>query len=293
MNVDSHSNLPRQAPPQPPFGAVLLPSALPDLLWIEYLRKASFTVIDDLASFSRKSYVHRGLVRTPRSTQWIYIPVHPDDRKSKVPMCAARIDPSADWRTDFWKSLEYNYRNSIWFDHYEFYLRRDIDVIAGMHLYTDAVRYLFDRVLGYLEIQDLIPEPYWLSQLVDGEGNVVKGIEKKATPMEKLRARLETDIDAGSFYANKCTEAAKLYPNILKSAASALGELHFGTAHAFGIVFEYDSLNFQIRGPLAPQETHQSISYPVYRQHFGGFEPGCCLLDLLFEEGPECWRMFC
>ncbi|MCH8558614.1 MAG: WbqC family protein [Balneolia bacterium] len=28
------------------------------------------------------------------------------------------------------------------------------------------------------------------------------------------------------------------------------------------------------------------FTLPEYRQHFDGFEPGCCLLDLLFQKGP-------
>lgn len=31
--------------------------------------------------------------------------------------------------------------------------------------------------------------------------------------------------------------------------------------------------------------------HPVYRQHFEGFEPGCCILDLLFQYGPESFRI--
>jgi hypothetical protein len=34
-----------------------------------------------------------------------------------------------------------------------------------------------------------------------------------------------------------------------------------------------------------------AIRHPEYRQHFEGFEPGCCLLDLLFQYGPESFRI--
>lgn len=33
------------------------------------------------------------------------------------------------------------------------------------------------------------------------------------------------------------------------------------------------------------------FEHPVYRQHFDGFEPYCCLLDLLFQYGPESFRI--
>jgi hypothetical protein len=33
------------------------------------------------------------------------------------------------------------------------------------------------------------------------------------------------------------------------------------------------------------------FQHPEYSQHFGGFIPGLCLLDLLFEVGPESWKV--
>lgn len=34
-----------------------------------------------------------------------------------------------------------------------------------------------------------------------------------------------------------------------------------------------------------------SFIHPQYRQHFDGFEPDCCLLDLLFQFGPESFKV--
>ncbi|TVQ04721.1 MAG: hypothetical protein EA359_05380, partial [Balneolaceae bacterium] len=34
-----------------------------------------------------------------------------------------------------------------------------------------------------------------------------------------------------------------------------------------------------------------SFTHPVYHQHFDGFEPDCCMLDLLFQYGPESFRV--
>jgi len=36
---------------------------------------------------------------------------------------------------------------------------------------------------------------------------------------------------------------------------------------------------------------HPDFSHPRYRQHFAGFEPYCCLLDLLFQFGPESFKI--
>jgi hypothetical protein len=51
---------------------------------------------------------------------------------------------------------------------------------------------------------------------------------------------------------------------------------------------ERDGRHYQRQGEMA---TPMPFRHPEYRQHFGGFEPGCCLYDLLFQEGPESWRV--
>jgi hypothetical protein len=51
---------------------------------------------------------------------------------------------------------------------------------------------------------------------------------------------------------------------------------------------EQDARHYQRQG-MNRQEF--SFRHPEYRQHFDGFEPGCCLLDLLFQYGPESFRV--
>ena len=47
---------------------------------------------------------------------------------------------------------------------------------------------------------------------------------------------------------------------------------------------EWGSRHYQRQG-LQKSELH--FDHPVYRQHYDGFEADCCLLDLLFQYGPE------
>lgn len=47
---------------------------------------------------------------------------------------------------------------------------------------------------------------------------------------------------------------------------------------------EHDSRHYQRQ---AEEVDHPEFDHPVYRQHFDGFEPWCCLYDLLFQYGPE------
>lgn len=51
---------------------------------------------------------------------------------------------------------------------------------------------------------------------------------------------------------------------------------------------EHDARHYQRQGK---NRNDLNFSHPEYRQHFEGFEPYCCLLDLLFQYGPESFRV--
>jgi len=51
---------------------------------------------------------------------------------------------------------------------------------------------------------------------------------------------------------------------------------------------EHDARHYQRQGDKRNQ---CPFNHPVYRQHFDGFEPNCCLLDLLFQYGPESFKI--
>ncbi|MDX1672599.1 MAG: WbqC family protein [Balneolaceae bacterium] len=51
---------------------------------------------------------------------------------------------------------------------------------------------------------------------------------------------------------------------------------------------EHDSRHYQRQ---AERRAEPDFEHPEYHQHFEGFEPGCCLLDLLFQKGPESFRI--
>lgn len=52
---------------------------------------------------------------------------------------------------------------------------------------------------------------------------------------------------------------------------------------------EHDSRHYQRQGE---QRTDPDFTHPRYRQHFGGFEPWCSLYDILFQFGPESFRIW-
>ena len=52
---------------------------------------------------------------------------------------------------------------------------------------------------------------------------------------------------------------------------------------------EHDARHYQRQGE---NRSKIDFTHPKYRQHFEGFEPYCCLYDLLFQYGPESFRIF-
>lgn len=51
---------------------------------------------------------------------------------------------------------------------------------------------------------------------------------------------------------------------------------------------EHDSRHYLRQ---AERRSEPRFTHPVYRQHFEGFEPWCSILDLLFQTGPESFRV--
>jgi len=54
------------------------------------------------------------------------------------------------------------------------------------------------------------------------------------------------------------------------------------------IMQEYGSRHYQRQ---ADQKKEVVIEHPTYHQHFDGFEPGCSILDVLFQFGPESFKI--
>ena len=55
------------------------------------------------------------------------------------------------------------------------------------------------------------------------------------------------------------------------------------------IFMEENGAQFQWQTGL---QTKSLETYPVYKQHFGGFYSPCSVLDVLFEVGPEWYRIY-
>lgn len=213
-----------------------LPTAFPDLDWLYRWMHSDVMVLHTGAVFNRKSSVHRGKIRQPIGTQWIYMPVHPEDRR--LPLHACRTDQTTDWVTPLLRSLEFNYRNSPYFDHYEPEIHDDFHQAAAMPSWLDAVNHLNNRLWQYLELPSLPP------------------------------IHTVQDNDISQFISGYHHSTIRIIP-------------------------EHNSKNYLDTCGLNIHISTVNISdFTRYDQHFGGFEAGCCLYDVLFQTGPDFWRIY-
>ena len=112
---------------------------------------ADHVILDDLHPFSRKSRVHRAKIRTPDGYHWLTIPVLTEDRRK--PINQVRIDHTRPWVKNHLRALEYNYRNSLYFDFYEPEIKDDFRTAAEYSYLTDVINHLFQRQCVYFEIE--------------------------------------------------------------------------------------------------------------------------------------------
>ena len=218
--------------------SIQLPSLFPDVSWIRNLLTSDFLVIQDHLPFSRKSRVHRGKIRTPDGTQWIHIPIHPEDRNESLYLC--RLDLQSDWLTPLWRSIEFNYRNSIYFDFYEDEILAVMQDVTKATTFAEAHRILFSTWISLLEID----EP----KFVYSSSKLNQVTSDKPDPLDFI-----SEIESAGL-----------------------------------IIRESQSKNYQ---PPIHRSVEIQKPLPSYHQHFDGFEPNCCVLDLLFQNGPESWRI--
>lgn len=245
--------------------ALLLPGYSPNLAWMARALNADRVILDDLHPFSRKSRVHRTKIRTPDGHQWLTIPFVGQDRRK--PINRVRIDDRRPWLRHHLQGLEYNYRNSPYFDFYEPEIRADLETAHGQVFLVDAVRHLMQRQWIYLELP-FIPE--WASELDSPESDPVYIYRPSR---RRNRTGPEHQEPGGHLPGNKDPEYRV---TVWQEPASR----HYQKPHP-------DAIQPDAGQPEARPVFH----IPQYRQHFPGFVSGCGILDLLFEYGPDAWQV--
>ncbi|MBN2730803.1 MAG: WbqC family protein [Balneolaceae bacterium] len=212
--------------------ALLLPQFAPNLHDLAVMLQADEIILQDVTQWSRKSRVHRAQIRTPEGTQWINIPILTEDRDK--PIKDVRIDHSTDWITPLLRTIEYNYRNSIYYDFYEPEIKADFKSAAEYKYLQPFILYIQKRLFRFMDIQINF--------------TLASRLENYTTDPDQLAQQWDADI----------------------------------------LFQEYDSRHYQRQ---AKMKSEPNFNHPTYHQHFDGFEPYCCILDVLFQFGPESFRI--
>lgn len=212
--------------------ALLLPQFAPNLYDVAAMLQADRIILQDVEQWSRKSRVHRAQIRTPEGTQWINIPIKTDDRKK--PINQVRIDHSEDWITPLLRTIEYNYRNSIYYDFYEPEIKADWQSATEFEYLQPFIMYIQKRLFQFMEF--------------------------------RVDYTLASELDVYDSNPDQLAE---------KMGADTLFQ-------------EHDSRHYQRQ---ALMQSDPDFVHPTYHQHFEGFEPWCSILDVLFQFGPESFRI--
>lgn len=208
--------------------SLLQPSVFPNLQHLAMLKHSERACWCVWERFSRKGMVHRGQIRTPQGTQWLTLPVHPEDKKK--PLNKVRLSKDTDWVPTFLTALHLSYRNSVYYDFYEAEIEADFNEASRSDFLLDAVLFLSNKLFLYTE---------W--------------------PIKPTLLTSEP-------------ETKKIIDQIKPDS----------------ILMEPGSRYYR---PDYPKREEADFRLPVYRQHFDGFEPNCCLLDVLFQYGPESYQV--
>ena len=212
--------------------ALLTPQFAPNLYDLAIMFQADCVILQDVERWSRKSRIHRAQIRIPEGTQWINIPIRTGDRKKATK--DVRIDHSEDWVTPLLRTLEYNYRNSIYYDFYEPEIKADFKSAYDYTYLMDFILYIQKRLFRFMDIH--------------------------------IDYKLASELS--EYNSN---------PNLL---AQKLG--------ADTLFQEHDSRHYLRQ---AEQKSEPDFEHPQYHQHFEEFQPWCSILDVLFQFGPESFRI--
>jgi hypothetical protein len=145
--------------------ALLLPGLVPDLRWFMAAATADVTVLNDLNPWTRKSRVHRYLIRTPQGTQWLNVPVRKMDPQ---PLNGAQLDKEVGWANDHLRTLQMNYRNSLFFDFLEAEVESVFCKAEDCPTLVDACMLTTDLWLKLIEIE---PQFKFASQLKEWDSD--------------------------------------------------------------------------------------------------------------------------
>jgi hypothetical protein len=153
-----------------------------------------------------------------------------------------------------------------------------------------------DRKKPISEVRlDLNADPLWLPKTLRTIAQAYRNsiyfdhYEPEFEELFRLCLEQEKLLDAINVMNSKLWELLEWKPERQKiSLVSEVTEESYLQAET--IFWEFLGTSFQHQ---FGDKTKPALGkHPVYRQHFGGFEPDCCVVDVLFELGPEWYKVW-
>jgi len=134
--------------------AVVQPSVFPIISQLVLTQKADVCIFYLGDDFSRKGFVHRGKVRNPDGSQWLTLPVEKEEKKKKL--YDVEIQISQKTISQIWKSIDLNYKNSVYFDFYSDELISEMEYALSLKKLSEVALYMNRLFLKWLEINQKI-----------------------------------------------------------------------------------------------------------------------------------------
>lgn len=97
--------------------AVRPPEYFPRLAYLALMQAVDVFVVADTFQYSRQSFQNRTRVRTPQGWSWLSVPLK--GRQHGLPIYKTIIDNQVAWESKHRRGLEFNYRQTPFYDFYE------------------------------------------------------------------------------------------------------------------------------------------------------------------------------
>lgn len=94
--------------------AIMQPTYLPWCGYFGLMMKVDIFILLDSVQFTRRSWQQRNLIKTPRGSQWLTVPVINKEKREQL-ISEVEIDNSTKFSKKHRKSIEINYHKSVFF----------------------------------------------------------------------------------------------------------------------------------------------------------------------------------
>ena len=117
--------------------AIHQPNYLPWLGYFDKIKKSSIFIFMDNAQYTRGSWINRCKIKNSQGWQWLTVPIMTSGKFGQM-IAKAKIDYTTDWPSTHLKTIEINYKKSLYFNKFfpliNRILRQKIDNLADLNI---------------------------------------------------------------------------------------------------------------------------------------------------------------